>query len=434
MPPRINLAILETIRYNKSMNEQPILSVSEISLSLKSCVEQIFGHVRVKGEVSDVKRASSGHIYFTLKDKDAVLSAVCWRGKSAATNQAIQAGLEIVCTGKLSTYPGRSNYQMIVETAEPAGIGALLKLLNERKEKLEKEGLFEACHKKPIPYLPETIGVITSPTGAVIRDIIHRLTDRFPRHVLVWPVAVQGEECAAQVAGAIRGFNHLPSPLPKPDVLIVARGGGSLEDLWGFNEEEVVRAAFESQIPIISAVGHETDTTLIDYVADLRAPTPTGAAEKAVPMRLELVEKLSLIGNRLTQALHRTLSEKDLHLKSTLRLLPNLTEMIHQFTQRVDDKTERLHQNIQHYLKFQAERFTALGRLLDSYSYQGVLKRGFALVQSQGGQVMTSVLKAQESKKLDIVFFDGKMPVIPLNKKENSKNNFNDLQGDLFKM
>ena len=277
------------------MTEQPILSVTELSLSLKSCVEQVFSHIKVRGEVSDVKKATSGHIYFSLKDKDSVLSAICWKGSSRQCAQHIQEGLEIICTGKLSTYPGRSNYQMIVEMAEPAGEGALLKLLKDRKEKLEKEGLFDPTHKKPIPFLPEVIGVVTSPTGAVIRDIIHRVSDRFPRHIIVWPVAVQGEECATQVAAAVRGFNALPEngKIPKPDVLIVARGGGSLEDLWGFNEECVVRAVYDSKIPVISAVGHETDTTLIDFVSDLRAPTPTGAAEKAVPVRLEIYNTLA---------------------------------------------------------------------------------------------------------------------------------------------
>lgn len=416
------------------MNEQPILSVTEISLSLKACVEQIFNHVRVRGEVSDVKRATSGHIYFTLKDKDSVLSAVCWRGRAPATNQALQAGLEIICTGKLSTYPGRSNYQMIVESAEPAGVGALLKLLNERKEKLEKEGLFDARHKKPIPYLPETIGVITSPTGAVIRDIIHRLTDRFPRHVLVWPVAVQGEECAPQVAAAIRGFNQLPAQFPKPDVLIVARGGGSLEDLWGFNEEEVVCAAFESKIPLISAVGHETDTTLIDYVADLRAPTPTGAAEKAVPMRLELLEKMGTISLRLDHALNRTIQEKGLKLKSACHQLPNLQEMIHQFTQRLDDKTEQLIHTMHHFLTFQAEKLKSLSQLLDSYSYQGVLKRGFSLAQEPGGKMITSAQSAQQVHQINIVFYDGKVETIPLKRNKILKTDTDNNQGDLFKV
>lgn len=413
------------------MTETPILSVSEISLSLKSCVEQVFSHIKVRGEVSDVKRATSGHIYFSLKDKDAVLSAICWRGRSSATTQAIQAGLEIVCTGKLSTYPGRSNYQMIVDEAEPAGVGALLKLLNERKEKLEKEGLFDEKHKKPIPYLPEIIGVITSPTGAVIRDIIHRLTDRFPRHVLVWPVAVQGETCATEVAAAIDGFNNLPSHFPKPDVLIVARGGGSLEDLWGFNEECVVRSAYASQIPIISAVGHETDTTLIDYVADLRAPTPTGAAEKAVPMRLELLQYVQRYSLRLSSSLERTVSEKKLRLQAVEKGLPNLMEMIHQYTQRLDDKSEQLQIAFQNLYQRYSDKIQNMGRLLDSYSYQGVLKRGFALVSNAVHHVITSKNQAESQPQLNIQFMDGTMVATPLKVRKKSSQSFS-FQDDLF--
>ena len=271
--------------------EQPVLSVTELSLSLKTCVEQMFSYIRVRGEVSGLKTVASGHTYFSLKDKDSVLSAICWRGRSKKTMAALQEGLEVICTGKLSTYPGRSNYQMIVESAEPAGVGALLKLLNERREKLAKEGLFDESRKKPIPTLPRVIGVVTSPTGAVIRDIMHRLNDRFPRPVLLWPVAVQGEGAADQIAAAIRGFNAIPKEglqtpsglICRPDVLIVARGGGSLEDLWCFNEEVVVRAVADSVIPVISAVGHEPDVTISDFVADLRAATPSNAAELAVP-------------------------------------------------------------------------------------------------------------------------------------------------------
>ncbi len=411
------------------MNETPILSVSEISLSLKSCVEQVFSHVRVRGEVSDIKKAASGHIYFSLKDKDSVLSAICWRGKSAATIQAIQAGLEVICSGKLSTYPGRSNYQMIVENAEPAGIGALLKLLNERKEKLEKEGFFNSDHKKALPYLPETIGVITSPTGAVIRDIIHRLTDRFPRHVIVWPVAVQGENCSKEVAQAIRGFNKTSSLYPKPDLLIVARGGGSLEDLWGFNDEDVVKAVYESKIPLISAVGHETDTTLIDYVADLRAPTPTGAAEKAVPLRSELWATLAQLTDRLIHALHRTISEKMFKLQSVTQLLPNMVDLIHQFAQRLDDQTERFKQNMKFYWIHTQEKFFSLSRLLDSYSYQKTLKRGFSLVRTPQGKLISSSETALKSPQMTVEFFDGKVSVIPLKKKKKVSSPF---QEDLF--
>ena len=411
------------------MIETPILSVSEISLSLKTCVEQVFAHVKVRGEISDVKRATSGHIYFSLKDKDAVLSAICWRGRALATNQAIQEGLEVVCTGKLSTYPGRSNYQMIVETAEPAGIGALLKLLNERREKLAKEGLFDESHKQPIPFLPTTIGVITSPTGAVIRDIIHRLTDRFPRHVLVWPVAVQGTECAEQVAAAIKGFNDLPPNFPRPDVLIVARGGGSLEDLWGFNEECVVRAVYDSKIPVISAVGHETDTTLIDYVSDLRAPTPTGAAEKAVPLRSDLLRKTQDSGGRLRSGLVRFIQEKQLKIQSLVRALPNLTDIIPLFIQRLDDVSARMDRTFGYLMRQNLEKVSALGRLLNSYSYQNVLKRGFALV-SAGKQILSSAVQTQDHSHLTLTFADGKVDVTPLKAKKTSSPCYT--QADLF--
>ncbi len=412
------------------MTETPILSVSEISLSLKSCVEQVFPHIKVRGEVSDVKRATSGHVYFSLKDKDSVLSAICWRGRSSATMQAIQEGLEVVCTGKLSTYPGRSNYQMIVEVAEPAGIGALLKLLNERREKLAKEGLFDEAHKQPIPFLPTTIGVITSPTGAVIRDIIHRLTDRFPRHVLVWPVAVQGTECADQVASAIKGFNNLPTDFPRPDVLIVARGGGSLEDLWGFNEECVVRAVYDSKIPVISAVGHETDTTLIDYVSDLRAPTPTGAAEKAVPLRADLLRQNQDLGARLRSGLLRLVQEKHLRVDSLTRALPNLNELIPLFIQRLDDSSGRLTRAFDVLMKRTQEKVSGLGRLLNSYSYQDVLKRGFALV-SAGGHVLSSVTEASTHAQMNLTFADGTLKVAPL-KPKKALPNTPDFQADLF--
>jgi len=403
------------------MTEQPILSVTEISLSLKACVEQVFGNIRVRGEVSDIKRATSGHIYFSLKDKDSVLSAICWRGKSAATTSAIQEGLEIICSGKLSTYPGRSNYQMIIETAEPAGVGALLKLLQERKERLEKEGLFDPMHKKTIPFLPEVIGVITSPTGAVIRDIIHRISDRFPRRIILWPVAVQGEGAAEQIAAAIKGFNNLPAnkKIPKPDVLIVARGGGSLEDLWCFNEECVARATYESEIPIISAVGHETDTTLIDYVADLRAPTPTGAAEKAVPVRLELNNLLIEKENLLKTTLIRNLTEKRLRLSSITQAFPNLNEIIQYIIQKLDDKTERLHYAFKMLLYHRTESFKNLNRLLESYSYHSILKRGFALVSNQK-QILTSAKQASKFPHLTLSFFDGKINVNQLKINKNS--------------
>ena len=266
----------------------PEFTVSELSSALKRTVEDAYGHVRVRGEISGFRGPhSSGHCYFALKDENAKIDAVIWKSAHYRMRFKPQEGLEVIATGRLTTFPGKSTYQIVIEALEPAGIGALMALLEERKKKLAAEGLFEEARKQLLPWLPEVIGVVTSPTGAVIRDILHRLDDRFPRHVLVWPVRVQGEGSAEQVAAAIRGFNALPEGgrIPRPDVLIVARGGGSLEDLWSFNEEIVVRAAADSMIPLISAVGHETDITLIDFAADKRAPTPTAAAEMAVPVQ-----------------------------------------------------------------------------------------------------------------------------------------------------
>ncbi len=402
--------------------EQPILSVTEISLSLKSCVEQVFGHIKVRGEVVGVKRAPSGHTYFSLKDSDSVLSAVCWRGRDKVTMSALEDGLEIICTGKLSTYPGRSNYQMIVEQAEPAGIGALLKLLNDRRIKLEKEGLFDPTRKKPIPLLPQVIGVVTSPSGAVIRDIMHRLNDRFPRHVLLWPVLVQGDGAAEQITAAINGFNAIPVDgiqtstgfIPRPDLLIVARGGGSFEDLWCFNEENVVRAAAASDIPLISAVGHETDTTLIDYAADLRAPTPTGAAEKAVPVRAELMSALQLAQARLTDGLFRVLKDNTLRLESLSRGMPRLTDVINSFFERLDDRSERLKNSMSFYIKNLSNQTDNLSKLLKSYSYNAVLERGFSLLTDNHGHILSSAAVVQTLPIVQIAFADGSVAANPI--------------------
>src|SRR5574338_1320810 len=276
-------------------------SVSELSAALRRTVEDAYGYVRVRGEVSGFKGASpSGHVYFRLKDDKAVLEAVIWKGTFGRMRVKPEEGLDVIVSGKLTTFAGSSKYQIVIDSLEPAGIGALMKLLEERKKKLAAEGLFDDARKQLLPFLPKVIGVVTSPTGAVIRDILHRLEDRFPRRVLVWPVKVQGEGSAEQVAAAIRGFNALPEggKIPRPDVLIVARGGGSLEDLWSFNEEIVVRAAANSMIPLISAVGHETDVTLIDFAADKRAPTPTAAAEMAVPVRAELFVEVTGFARR----------------------------------------------------------------------------------------------------------------------------------------
>jgi len=283
----------------------PALSVSEISGAVKRVIEGEFGRVRVRGEIGRVALPRSGHVYFDLKDDRAVLAAICWKTQAARLSQAPEEGLEVIATGRLTTFPSQSKYQLIVEELEPAGEGALMAMLEKRRRALAEEGMFDAARKRPLPFLPRVIGVVTSPSGAVIRDILHRLRDRFPSHVLIWPVAVQGKACAPEVAAGIRGFNALPAggPIPRPDLLIVARGGGSLEDLWGFNEEIVVRAAAESTIPLISAVGHETDTTLIDFAADRRAPTPTAAAEMAVPVRRDLATGLQQAGLRMNQAM-----------------------------------------------------------------------------------------------------------------------------------
>jgi exodeoxyribonuclease VII large subunit len=322
----------------------PEFTVGELSGALRKTVEETYAFVRVRGEISGFKRHSSGHLYFCLKDSEAVLDAVCWRGQATRLGIAAEDGMEVVATGRLTTYPGRSKYQMVVERMELAGQGALLKLLEDRKKKLAAEGLFGPERKRAIPFLPEVIGVVTSPTGAVIRDILHRLRERFPRRVLIWPVAVQGDGAAAQVAAAIRGFNALApgGAVPRPDVLIVARGGGSLEDLWAFNEEVVVRAAACSAIPLISAVGHETDTTLIDFAADLRAPTPTAAAEKAVPVRAELIAQVADQGARLVGCVSRGLQDRRVRVDHLFRALPSPRHVIEDCSRRLDDRSERL--------------------------------------------------------------------------------------------
>ncbi len=322
----------------------PEFTVSELSGAVKRVIEGEFGLVRVRGEIGRVSRPASGHFYFDLKDDRSVLAAICWKGQIGRLQVKPEEGMEVVATGRLTTFPGQSKYQMIVEDIAPAGMGALMALLEKRRQALAAEGLFDAARKKPIPFLPGVIGVVTSPSGAVIRDILHRLRDRFPRHVLIWPVAVQGQACAPEVAAAIRGFNAIEpgGPIPRPDLIIVARGGGSLEDLWGFNEEIVVRAAAESRIPLISAVGHETDTTLIDHAADRRAPTPTAAAEMAVPVRLDLVASLDGQGARLSRAVAQGVALRGQRLRDLARALPRLDTLTAQATQRLDVWSGRL--------------------------------------------------------------------------------------------
>lgn len=317
-------------------------SVSELSGALKRSVEDQFGHVRVRGEISQFKRAASGHCYFRLKDENANLDAIIWKGVAGRIAMMPEDGLEVIATGKVTTYPARSSYQIVIESLAPAGKGALMALLEERKRKLTAEGLFAKDRKKPLPFLPQVIGIVTSPTGAVIRDILHRLADRFPRHVIIWPCVVQGDRAAEQVANAVRGFHDLPSGVPTPDLLIVARGGGSLEDLWAFNEEIVVRAVAEATIPVITAVGHETDTTLVDFAADRRAPTPTAAAEMAVPVRDDLIYTVDTLAARQTRALSRMVQERSDKLSGLARGLPKPQDVLAQKEQRLDDVSARL--------------------------------------------------------------------------------------------
>jgi exodeoxyribonuclease VII large subunit len=331
-----------------AMNEPRVnlaeLTVSELSMALKRTIEDAYDYVRVRGELGKVSYHSNGHVYFDLKDDRACIAGVIWRSVSPRIKLRLEAGLEVVVTGRITTYPGRSQYQIVVETLEPAGIGALMALVEERKKKLAAEGLFDAARKQLLPFLPDVVGVITSPTGAVIRDILHRLANRFPRHVLVWPVRVQGEGSAAEVAAAIRGFNSLAAggAIPRPDLLIVARGGGSLEDLWSFNEEIVVRAAADSMIPLVSAVGHETDVTLIDFAADRRASTPTAAAEMAVPVRSDLLLQIDSMARRAVACWQRNQEARRTELRAAVRALPDAEELLALPRQRLDHAAARL--------------------------------------------------------------------------------------------
>ena len=322
----------------------PEFTVTELSGAIKRVIEGEFGHVRIRGEVGRVSRPRSGHIYLDLKDDKSVISGVIWKGVSARLETQPEEGMEVIATGRITTFGGQSKYQIVIEDIKPAGMGALMALLEKRKKMLEAEGLFAAELKRPLPYLPDVIGVVTSPSGAVIRDILHRLRDRFPRKVLIWPVAVQGAKCAPEVARAIEGFNALThgGALPRPDLLIVARGGGSVEDLWGFNEEIVARAVAASEIPLISAVGHETDTTLIDFVSDKRAPTPTAAAELAVPVRHELAAWLDAQEARMSGLLSQGLTRRGQRLRDMARAMPRADALLDGPRQRLDRAAEKL--------------------------------------------------------------------------------------------
>ena len=408
------------------------MSVSELSSALKRTVEDRFGHVRVRGEISGFKRAASGHIYFSLKDENARLDAVMWKGGAARLPFAPEDGLEVVATGKLTTYAGRSNYQIVVEALEVAGEGAMMLLFEKLKARLADEGLFAPERKKKLPPLPRVIGVVTSPTGAVIRDILHRLADRFPSHVLVWPVLVQGEGAAAQIARAVNGFSAMPANglTPRPDLVIVARGGGSIEDLWAFNEEAVVRAVADCSIPIISAVGHETDTTLCDFAADLRAPTPTAAAEIAVPVRSDLLQRVGQLGLRMSNCVRKRIDLASERLEAQRRLMPKLDDLAAPHQQRTDDLGERLRQSLRtranraelafagpaqmlhpRLLVRQVEqgqqRLDALARLTSSLHPEAPLRRGFARVTDAAGKTITSRDAAMAAGRVGLRFADG---------------------------
>jgi exodeoxyribonuclease VII large subunit len=432
----------------------PEYTVSELAGAVKRAVEDGFGFVRVRGEVSKVTRAASGHVYLDLKDDKAVLASVVWKGNAERFRIRPEMGMEVVVTGKMTTFPGQSKYQLVIDSLEPAGAGALMALLEERKKKLAAEGLFDAARKKPLPFLPEVVGVVTSPTGAVIRDILHRLRERFPRRVLVWPTLVQGKGAEIQIAAAIDGFNALPpgGDIPRPDVLIVARGGGSIEDLWCFNEEVVVRAAAASRIPLISAVGHETDTTLIDFAADKRAPTPTAAAEMAVPVRRELVAELLNKERRMMDAQSRLLKQRSESWRAAARGLGRPEDLAGAAAQRLDRAGDRLKSGLAQRREVAAtrlarsagrvrpallaetlgkigirierartrlagvgprvlqkaeQRLAAAAPLLETLSHKSALKRGFALVRGADGRLIRSAASGASGAAVTLTFVDG---------------------------
>ncbi|MCT4685107.1 MAG: exodeoxyribonuclease VII large subunit [Roseicyclus sp.] len=384
----------------------PEFTVSEISGAVKRSIEAGFSHVRVRGEVGRLSRPRSGHVYLDLKDDRSVLASVIWKGVASRLAHPPEEGMEVIATGRLTTFPGQSKYQLVIEDLRPAGAGALMAMLEKRRAMLAAEGLFDERRKQPLPFLPEVIGVVTSPSGAVIRDILHRLRDRFPRPVLIWPVAVQGEKCAPEVARAIRGFNALPAaggPVPRPDLIIVARGGGSLEDLWGFNEEAVVRAAAESAIPLISAVGHETDTTLIDFASDWRAPTPTAAAERAVPVRMDLLNWLRQQDGILTRAMAQGMSARRQRLADLSRALPRPEALLDGARQRLDLAAAGLAPALRHRTALARGRIDGAAARLTPALDRAVSKKRLALGQTAArlGPQTLHALTRQGRRDLD---------------------------------
>ncbi len=422
-------------------------SVSEISALIQKTLSGNFSNVTIKGEISGLKRHTSGHVYFDLKDGGAVLNCVMWRGSAAKLNFKPEDGLEVQAGGSISSYPLRSNYQLVVNSLQVSGAGALMALLEKRKKQLAEEGLFDAERKKPIPFMPQVIGVITSPTGAVIKDILHRISDRFGVHVIVYPVAVQGEGAAEQVAGAIDFFNS-PTPdsqIPTPDLLIVARGGGSIEDLWAFNEEVVVRATASSKIPIISAVGHETDTTLIDYASDRRAPTPTAAAEMAVPVKRELLEMVLNYKQRQLRGINRNISVLENLIKARSAALISPKQMLANMEQRLDMSREKINSAILYLFKNKEQsllkntlkpnvllnlvenrklKIENYKKLLESYNYKNVLNRGYSIIKDSTGNLIKSANLLEIGAVVNLTLSDGerKAEIIGETKDSKAKN------------
>ena len=442
------------------LSNSPEFTVSELSSALKRTVEDTYGHVRVRGEISGFRGPhSSGHCYFALKDDSAKIEAVIWKGVHGRMRFKPQEGLEVIATGKLTTYPGSSKYQIVIEAIEPAGVGALMALMEERKKKLAAEGLFDETKKRRLPFLPKVVGIITSPTGAVIRDMLHGFDERCPVRVVVWPVRVQGEGSAEQIAAAINGFNELPEdgPIPRPDLIIVARGGGSLEDLWSFNEEIVVRAAADSLIPLISAVGHETDVTLIDFAADKRAPTPTAAAEMAVPVRADLIIEVDSLARRAFSCWHRHQEARRTELRAATRALPNAADLFAIPRQKLDHASASLPRALRaathaHHRRLNSvagrltlrtlrlqinheiecverlrerqrrafgtliaartARLERMTQVLGALSYRNVLSRGFALVRDDQNRPLHSAAGVASGERLTLEFSDGRIGAV----------------------
>lgn len=452
----------------------PEFSVSELSARIKRLIETEFEYVRIKGELGRVSKPGSGHVYMDLKDDRASIACVIWKGTISRINVNLEEGMEVIVTGRLTTFSGQSKYQIIIEYVAPAGVGALMAMLEKRKKKLSEEGLFDLANKKALPYLPIHIGVITSPTGAVIKDIMHRLNDRFPSRVTIWPVVVQGENCAKEVTNAINGFNQLADA---PDLIIVARGGGSIEDLWGFNEEIVVRATFSSKIPIISAVGHETDTTLIDFASDVRAPTPTAAAEIAVPVKQELVVALSSLENRQKKSIFLMLKNKTQRVADLSKGLPKGEDLFLSQRQKIDfiaDKLPKslivLNQNLKlrmfaisaklnikvieqnvEYKKHEVRsldnqirrsisellnqlrfQLNAVERLRQNLGYRETLKRGYVVLRDMNGPVVSSVNIGKTVGPISAEFYDGKVTLVDKKKKISTKKIMSKDQGKLI--